>query len=153
MVCKFVKRKVLGFTLVELLLVIIIVAILASIAIPKITKQAIRSKESNLRLTLRQMREAQQRFYNLYGGFNNDLEDLIDTGPPKYICVNGIKTDFAPRKYEGRLLGADWVKNEDFNLDPISGQKFKVNRLDSGELQIYSSASGVDSNGLLYSSY
>ena len=147
------KRKVLGFTLVELLLVIIIVAILASIAIPKITKQAIRSKESNLRLTLRQMREAQQRFYNLYGGFNNDLEDLIDTGPPKYICVNGIKTDFAPRKYEGRLLGADWVKNEDFNLDPISGQKFKVNRLDSGELQIYSSASGVDSNGLLYSSY
>jgi hypothetical protein len=29
------------------------------------------------------MREAQQRFYNLYGGFNNDLEDLIDTGPPK----------------------------------------------------------------------
>jgi prepilin-type N-terminal cleavage/methylation domain-containing protein len=148
-----VKRKVLGFTLVELLLVIIIVAILASIAIPKITKQAIRSKESNLRLTLRQMREAQQRFYNLYGGFNNDLEDLIDTGPPKYICVNGIKTDFAPRKYEGRLLGADWVKNEDFNLDPISGQKFKVNRLESGELQIYSSASGVDSNGLLYSSY
>ncbi len=147
------KRKVLGFTLVELLLVIIIVAILASIAIPKITKQAIRSKESNLRLTLRQMREAQQRFYNLYGGFNNDLEDLIDTGPPKYICVNGIKTDFAPRKYEGRLLGADWVKNEDFNLDPISGQKFKVNRLESGELQIYSSASGVDSNGLLYSSY
>jgi len=152
-VCKFVKRKILGFTLVELLLVIIIVAILASIAIPKITKQAIRSKESNLRLTLRQMREAQQRFYKLYGGFNNDLEDLIDTGPPKYIWVNGIKTDFAPRKYEGRLLGADWVKNEDFNLDPISGQKFKVNRLDSGELQIYSSASGVDSNGLLYSSY
>ncbi len=153
MVCKFVKRIILGFTLVELLLVIIIVAILASIAIPKITKQAIRSKESNLRLTLRQMREAQQRFYNLYGGFNNDLEDLIDTGPPKYIWVNGIKTDFVPRKYEGRLLGADWVKNEDFNLDPISGQKFKVNRLESGELQIYSSASGVDSYGLLYLSY
>lgn len=147
------KRKIFGFTLVELLLVIIIIAILASIAIPKVTKQAIRSKESNLRLTLRQMREAQQRFYNLYGGFNNDLEDLIDTGPPKYIWVNGIRTDFAPRKYEGRLLGADWVKNEDYNLDPISGQKFKTSRLDSGELQIYSSASGVDSDGLLYSSY
>lgn len=147
------KRKIFGFTLVELLLVIIIIAILASIAIPKVTKQAIRSKESNLRLTLRQMREAQQRFYNLYGGFNNDLEDLIDTGPPKYIWVNGIRTDFAPRKYEGRLLGADWVKNEDYNLDPISGQKFKTSRLDSGELQIYSSASGADSDGLLYSSY
>jgi Tfp pilus assembly protein PilE len=83
LVCKFVKRKILGLTFVKYLLVTIIEAILASIAIPKKNNQAIRSKESNLRLALRQMREAQQRFYNLYGGFNNDLEDLIDTGPPK----------------------------------------------------------------------
>lgn len=35
LVCKFVKRKILGLTFVKYLLVIIIVAILASIAIPK----------------------------------------------------------------------------------------------------------------------
>ena len=147
------KRDYRGFTLVELLMVIIIVAILAGIAIPKITQHTIRSKESNLRMTLRQMREAQERFYNLYGGYINDLEDLIDMGPPQYLYVNGERVLFQPRKYQGRLLGTDWIPNEQYNLDPVSGKKFLTSRLDSGELVIKSSAIGKDSAGIPYSEY
>jgi prepilin-type N-terminal cleavage/methylation domain-containing protein len=50
-----------AFTLVELLIVIIIVAILAAVAIPRFSDSALKAKESALRANLKLIREAGDR--------------------------------------------------------------------------------------------
>jgi prepilin-type N-terminal cleavage/methylation domain-containing protein len=50
-----------AFTLVELLIVIILVAILAAIAIPKFNDSALRSREASLRANLKLIRDAGSR--------------------------------------------------------------------------------------------
>lgn len=51
-----------AFTLVELLIVIIITAVLATIAIPKFANSALRAKEARLKSYLRMLREATNRY-------------------------------------------------------------------------------------------
>jgi prepilin-type N-terminal cleavage/methylation domain-containing protein len=50
-----------GFTLVELLTVVILVSVLASIAIPKFSNTPLRSREANLKHNLKLIREAEDR--------------------------------------------------------------------------------------------
>ena len=55
---RFARR---AFTLVELLIVIILVAVLAAIAIPRFSDSALKAKESALRANLKLIREAGDR--------------------------------------------------------------------------------------------
>jgi prepilin-type N-terminal cleavage/methylation domain-containing protein len=55
------KSATLGFTLVELLIVIIVVSVLASIAIPKFANSSLRAKESAFRAQLDVLRKAADR--------------------------------------------------------------------------------------------
>ncbi len=55
--------RVRAFTLVELLIVIIIVSVLATIAIPKVNESWRRASESSLRSRLKIYRDAMDRFY------------------------------------------------------------------------------------------
>ncbi|MCL6624610.1 MAG: prepilin-type N-terminal cleavage/methylation domain-containing protein, partial [Fimbriimonadales bacterium] len=51
-----------GFTLVELLIVIIIIAILAAIVVPKFADSGLRSKEAALKSNLKLLRNAVELF-------------------------------------------------------------------------------------------
>ena len=55
--------RVRAFTLVELLIVIIVVSVLATIAIPKVNDSWRRASESSLRSRLKIYRDAMDRFY------------------------------------------------------------------------------------------
>ena len=55
------NHKQFGFTLVELLFVIILIAVLASVAIPKFSSTPLRSREANLKHNLKLIREAEDR--------------------------------------------------------------------------------------------
>ena len=50
-----------GFTLVELMMVIIVIAVVAAIAIPRVGNSTLRNKEAALRANLRLLREAGDR--------------------------------------------------------------------------------------------
>jgi prepilin-type N-terminal cleavage/methylation domain-containing protein len=143
-----------AFTLVELLIVIIILAVVATIAVPKFTTYSQMSKEASLRDTLRTLRDAQQKFHSLYEGWPNDIEDLTDPLPPSRIWPTGVGYEsFAPRVYQGSLIQQGQAQRNLFLVDPVGGNIFSVTRLSNGELRIRSSTSGNDSRGIPYNSY
>lgn len=71
-----------GFTLVELLIVIIIIAVLASIAIPKFNSAWRASSESRLRENLREYRAAIERFRNDTGLYPATVADIRKQSAP-----------------------------------------------------------------------
>lgn len=77
-----------GFTLVELLVVLAIIALLLTIATPRYFASLERAKESTLRQDLTIMREGIDKFYGDNGRYPESLEQLLEC---KYI--NKIPVD------------------------------------------------------------
>ncbi|MCK4739732.1 MAG: prepilin-type N-terminal cleavage/methylation domain-containing protein [Deltaproteobacteria bacterium] len=71
-----------GFTLVELMIVLTLIAILASIAIPLYMKSTVKAREAVLLEDLYQMRKAIDNYYGDNGAYPSDLSILADK---KYI--------------------------------------------------------------------
>ena len=67
-----------GFTLFELLAVMMIMAILATIAVPSYRRSQIKARESALAEDLYQMRRAIDTFYADLGRYPETLEALVD---------------------------------------------------------------------------
>ncbi len=65
-----------GFTLMELLLVLTLVALLASVAVPVVTGSVQRAKESTLKESLFAMRKAIDDYYADNGAYPAELELL-----------------------------------------------------------------------------
>lgn len=74
------RRQMHGFTLIELMLVIVVVAILASIAVPSYRSYMIRTNRTEATAALLQIRSAQEKFFlqkNRYA----DTDELTDAPP------------------------------------------------------------------------
>jgi general secretion pathway protein G len=69
-----------GFTLLELMIVLTILAILVTIAIPMYTSVMLRTKESVLKANLRDLREAIDAFTADKKKAPQALNDLVDAG-------------------------------------------------------------------------
>ena len=83
-----------GFTLIELIVTVAIVAILASVAMPMLQMSVQRSKENELRENLRQIREAIDA-YKKAADEGRIKKSIEETGyPPNLeILVNGVLDD------------------------------------------------------------
>ena len=96
-----------AFTLVELLIVIIIVAILAAIAIPKMRDGWERAEESRLKALLKLRREAVERFRQDTGVFPAALGDiLVKNAPVSGLDSNGNTKPIPPGSFQGPYLQA-----------------------------------------------
>ena len=94
-----------AFTLVELLIVIIIVAILAAIAIPKMRDGWERAEESRLKALLKLRREAVERFRQDTGVFPAALGDiLVKNAPVSGLDSNGNTKPIPPGSFQGPYL-------------------------------------------------
>ena len=94
-----------AFTLVELLIVIIIVAILAAIAIPKMRDGWERAEESRLKALLKLRREAVERFRQDTGVFPAALGDILtSTAPTSGLDSNGNSKPIPPGSFQGPYL-------------------------------------------------
>lgn len=121
-----------GFTLIELIVVMAIVALLASIAAPRYFLSLEKSKETALRSSLTVMRDAIDQFAADKGRYPDTLEELasarylreipedpvagardawVELGPPSDAQIKGqlydVRSGAAGRASDGRLY-ADW---------------------------------------------
>lgn len=78
-----------AFTLVELLVAIVIIAVVASIAMPKVAKRTLTARESRLKQDLKSVRSAIERFHLDTGGWPANLATLIRTSAPANYYDNG----------------------------------------------------------------
>jgi len=79
-----------GFTILELIIVIMILSILTTAAVPMVRNSVKRERESELRLGLRQLRKAiddYKRFNDMSGGAAIPIELRTPTGYPKELKV------------------------------------------------------------------
>lgn len=84
------RRLGTGFTLVELLVVLAIIATLLTIAVPRYFDSLDRSKEATLRQDLAVMREALDRYYGDTGKYPETLQDLVTKKYLRSIPVDPI---------------------------------------------------------------
>jgi general secretion pathway protein G len=110
-----------GFTLIELVVTVAIVAVLASVAMPMLQVSMQRTKENELRTHLRQIREAIDAYKTAVD--QKQIESSIDeTGyPPSLeVLVEGVEDISSPKKrmlkflrripYDPMLSGKDFAK-------------------------------------------
>ena len=76
------KRQNGGFTLIELLIVMTIIGILASIAVPNYQRSVIKAREAVLMEDLYQMRRAIDAYFADHGKYPESLESLVEA---KYL--------------------------------------------------------------------
>lgn len=75
-------RRETGYTLIELMIVLTIIGILASISQPNLQKAIIRAREASLQRSLFVMRDVIDQYYADHGKYPDSLESLVDE---KYI--------------------------------------------------------------------
>jgi general secretion pathway protein G len=142
---KCVRRS--GFTLVELLIVIIVIAVLAAIAIPKFVNSSARSKEASLHADLKLVRDAIERFHSDTSVYPASLDSLSATAAPSTgNDATGASVGINAPDWRGPYVAS-------VPTDPVSsvGLTYSVTSPTVG--QVNSSASGNDSSGTPFSSY
>jgi general secretion pathway protein G len=70
-------KKILGFTLVELMVVLTIIALMLSIVVPDYVGRTKRAEEAVLRENLALMRDALDKHYADAGQYPNSLDELV----------------------------------------------------------------------------
>lgn len=81
------KNQIEGFTLVEIMIVVTIIALLATIAIPNLMRARVQANESAAQSTLRTISSSLENFYALNNEYPIETTSLIGATPP-YLNVD-----------------------------------------------------------------
>ena len=124
-----------GFTLLELMIVMIIIGILAAVAVPAYLQSVVKAKEAVLREDLHTMRSAIDSYTVDKQKAPQSLDDLVQSGYLKAMPKDPItnRTD-------------TWVPAQDEVLDSIDQTQSGINDVHSG-------AQAASSDGTLYSTW
>ena len=129
------RRKDRGFTLIELMIVISIILILVSIAVPIYNQSILRAKESVLRQDLFAMRSVIDQYTMDKGKAPQSLDDLVSAG---YL----------------REIPLDPMTNARDTGQPVAEDVLlSVNQDEPGINDVHSGAPGSGSDGTAYSTW
>jgi len=124
-----------GFTLIELMIVISLIAILVAIAVPNYNQSLLRAKESVLRQDLFQLRSLISQYTLDKQKAPQSLDDLVQAGYIKQIPND--PTTCKP----------DWTVDQEENtiMDP--------SQTDTGINDVHSSSTGMGTDGTAYNTW
>jgi type IV pilus assembly protein PilE len=104
MLQKFHKKSA-GFTLIELMIVVVIIGILAALAIPRFMKASAKSKTTEAQLILKQIYTMERSYKQQFDEYSDDLVAIGVEIPPNakytYTIESADATSF--------LAQADWA--------------------------------------------
>ena len=136
-----------GFTLVELLIVIIIIAVLAAIAIPKFVNSGLRSKEAAMKSDLKLIRNAIELFRNDTSYYPKTLSDLsVSTAPTSGYDATATRKSITATDFKGPYLAT--IPN-----DAVSGSAFTYSTTSGSVGTVTCSATGTATDGTTYSAW
>ena len=124
-----------GFTLIELMIVMLIIGILASIAIPSYLSSIKNAKEAVLKEDLHVIRDAIDSYTMDKQKAPQSLDDLVQGGYLKSIPVD-------PMTHSNE----SWVTNTDDTLESLD-------QTDPGINDVHSGSQEVGSDGQMYSTW
>lgn len=145
--CTTLRNGKKGFTLMELLIVIIVIAVLAAIALPKFVNSGARSKEAALKSNLKIYRNAITLFTNDTGAYPATLAALAATSAP----ASGLDATGATKSINATDWKGPYVQT--IAPDPVSGSAVTYSVATGTVGNVSSSASGNDSAGVAFSTY
>jgi general secretion pathway protein G len=135
---RFARRtkveRTLGFTLLELMIVLSIIMIIMAIAVPRYNQTIVQARESVLRSNLNTLRNIIQQYTLDKQKAPQSLDDLVQAGYLRQIPVDPMTRQ------------TDWeVVQEDTML--------AVDQQDPGITDVHSASSGTASDGTAYSTW
>ena len=86
----FIKSYIKGFTFIELMVVMAIIASIIAIAMPRYFDGLERSKETALKQNLKEMREAIDHYHSDKGDYPGTLQTLVSERYLRFIPVDPI---------------------------------------------------------------
>jgi type IV pilus assembly protein PilE len=84
------KRRILGVTLIELMVVVMIVGIIAAFAIPSYRQYVMRANRTDAKATLLRLAAAQEQFY----AQNNTYTQNLAAAPPVGLGITGTEKGY-----------------------------------------------------------
>jgi general secretion pathway protein G len=126
-----------GFTLVEIIVVVVLIGILVSIITPIYRNSVIKAREAVLKENLYQIRDAISKYYKDKKKYPTDLEDLVSS---KYLRV--VPFDPMAKTNEWEPVHFEPEDMEDF--DP---------EIAEGIIDVKSKAQGASSDGTSYNEW
>jgi general secretion pathway protein G len=141
---RIIRQSRKGFTLVEILIVVIILGILAAIVIPQFTNASQDARRNNLRSTVATLR-AQVALYKMQHG--DTLPDLVTNWDPLLNTSTYAGTTYGPYLQEApinQLTNNSVVANGTASTTPTAAQGFIYDyNAGAGSGQVW----GVDKTG------
>jgi type IV pilus assembly protein PilE len=109
------RSRMHGVTLVELLIVIVVVAILASIAVPSYRNYVLRAQRTDAMSALLRVAAAQEKFYLQNNRYATDAE--LDDAPPAGLGIAGTERGW----YDLATASVDQTRDFTVTATPAAG--------------------------------
>ena len=137
------RRRQQGFTLLELIIVVAVIGILATIAMPRLLHAPERAREAVLKTNLRTLREGLDQYYADKGRFPATIDALVEDGYLRAMPQDPItrSTDTWVPEYEELS-----PEEEPAEIDLAEGGG-------PGIIDVHSGAEGNGSDGRPYSEW
>ncbi len=129
------QRREHGFTLVELMIVMLIIGVLAAIAIPSYTASIRNAREATLKMDLQVMRQAIDSYTMDKEKAPQSLDDLVQSGYLKEIPRDPVTQS-----------NSTWVTDSDDSVQ-------SVDQTEGGISNVHSGSGQTGTDGRVYSAW